>query len=315
MKRASLVLFATLCFSLSLWAKPKMSTDWDLSKLQLLSHAEFVKLDEKRQQAYIDGLKIAIFNFEKYMGPHLNADPQAAARFRVLKKFVGGLTGVEAMAAEATPGYRCIYAGFAIQGDVCAPQKQIPYVLKIPISYLGPDGPAQRQVKISLKCAAGTTLCNPIIFGVKVNLTAGNIQTEGPATDEKVAEKFSPYCVSSVDTRNTSRECYYAAQGNTNAKEIAKYNPERFDQFNEGWKELCNGDVTANKYFKGRPRAIQDLKDTCAWVTWQAKKAGVGTFTDTVPPAPPLPGERRQSYGPDRNFRQEDSRQNEPGRQ
>jgi hypothetical protein len=168
------------------------------------------------------------------------------------------------------------------------------------------------QVEVELSCPSGKTLCNPVVFGVynvpSVEDLGGpyDLMTRGDDKEtadwknvrEKVKKAVKPVCVDAGDKRNISRECYYESQ-KQHASADPKNNDNLWINFKAGFDDLCGEKgVSENKYYKDRPRAAQDMKDTCAWIQHQLDRGATNA-------------NRRQSYSPERDFNQADKKANE----
>jgi hypothetical protein len=264
------------------------SAEPDTGRVKLLTHKQYLKLDEKSQREYANEIRIILFEIEKRMADHFHDESEVGTRLRSWREAVAGLLWPEAWAQNFDP--RCIYGGFFIQGRRCKPQAEEQFSF--------PSGNGHYKLKVS--CTGGQVLCNPVVFGLK------QAPQTGLASNEAAQATTKPFCVSAADRRNTTRDCFFASKGDDHASAILKYNPGLELKLRAGIEALCVDHMLANnKYFKNRQRAQKDMKDTCAWLEQRGFGATgrMGNWDRG--------STRNRHYSPERDDQRNDRRSNE----
>lgn len=293
------IALALLCFSLA--ADPPAHAPDGTTVVILKSHDQLMKLSDDDREEYLEAVRESLAEYEKRMGKYLD---EVSANDRIPSPF-SFVAEVYAEDAKA-PEFRCLYAGWPVQGAKCRPQTSVKYKVVFAVKTLERGAVMQDEIVMSLSCPNRQTLCNPVVFGTTLPKTEElggpypekSIRPTGGALADLVRSKVKPVCVNAGDRRNVSRECYYKSI-EMRAVPNPKYNPELWADFEKGFNAMCTGaGVTANSYFRNRTRAAQDMKDTCAWTQARLNRANPDT-------------RRRRSYGPDRDYKPEDRRSNE----
>ncbi len=163
--------------------------------------------------------------------------------------------------------FRCMHSGWIIEGEKCQAPEKVPeswgfeYVL--------------REVH---KCDKGSSLCNPLIFGLK--LPAGCTEIDACTREAKA------FC--STDSLKPTSDCY--RQANANDKSGTKVaaalltdvdkSKAFFEDYKNKMKNLCDANKLETNHFMNKRagkqrsadskrKAIQDVLSTCDWANKQ----------------------------------------------
>lgn len=278
-----------------------------------LTAKELDHLSNNDQIEYYKNVKIVLFNFEKNVGTHFSQNIKEHSLY-ALNSLLTFLIG-EARALSP-PAVRCVYAGFVILGSKCVPKSSFTFAL--PVDIEDSDGNlGQKIIEITFKCTQGKVLCNPLVYGYNDKHSQETADSRlGPGfttseylekAKENAQKSYQPYCVDSpTDKRNTNRECFYVSQDDKlSVKPIRKYNEDKWNEFTQNFEWMCNPDqISKNPYLKDRPRAQQDVLDSCAWSRWKMDRDGGKTVEPILP-------EYRMQFGP-RTPKNIDMKPNEP---
>lgn len=176
-------------------------------------------------------------------------------------------------AAEKRPDgtfYRCLYAGFVIKHDPCAPPSTLPEGFG-----LADVDPA------AYTCAAGETLCNPFLYGVKSDCKADPVKSD--EDNRTCLAKSKGLCIRNLGGTSASAECARQAGEDSlrSAVALIRLNAVSFVKFRQGFHELCDArlvQMNGLSYWKnGSPRELpekakKDLDVTCGTARTQMKK-------------------------------------------
>lgn len=161
---------------------------------------------------------------------------------------------VAAPPSHGRRAFRCMYSGWVVKTDPCAPQTSFPADYKLN----GIDSG-------KMKCPNGKTMCNPTLFGLVV-----------PKECKKLSDCISnatPICVPTgawptVDCFNAS-----TPQFTLMAADLIKDNSAVWDQYNKDFADLCNEEkINSNPFAeahnqrnnKATAKAIRDdIRKTC----------------------------------------------------
>lgn len=163
--------------------------------------------------------------------------------------------------------FRCMHSGFVIEKDPCRGHRKIP-------KWMGIDGMSENNKS----CGPGFSVCNPVIFGLKLSNGCDFFLQEGCSL------KAKPFCAQS--TLWPTEECHKMATDNQNrgtivAAEIrSEVKPQLFERFEQQFNSLCNPDnIKKNPHAEmknGKPRSDKsaqavrdDITKTCRWAQKQ----------------------------------------------
>lgn len=163
--------------------------------------------------------------------------------------------------------FRCMHSGFVIEKDPCRGHQKIP-------DWMGIDGMAENNKS----CGPGFSVCNPVIFGLKLSNGCDFFLQEGCSL------KAKPFCAQS--TLWPTEECHKMATDNQNrgtvvAAEIrSEVKPQLFERFEQQFNSLCNPEnIKTNPHAEmknGKPRSDKsaqavrdDITKTCQWAQKQ----------------------------------------------
>ncbi len=163
--------------------------------------------------------------------------------------------------------FRCMHSGFVIEKDPCRGFQKIP-------DWMGIDGLSENNKS----CGPGLTVCNPVIFGLKLSNGCNSFLQEG------CSQKAKPFCAQG--TLWPTEECQKMATDNQNrgtkvAAEIrSDVKPQLFERFEQQFNSLCNPEnIKKNPHAEmknGKPRSDKsaqavrdDITKTCEWAQKQ----------------------------------------------
>lgn len=170
--------------------------------------------------------------------------------------------------AKNTKNYRCMHSGWIIEGSKCQAPKQIPN--------WGFDGLIQKNIT----CETGLSLCNPLIFGVKLPESCENL--------DDCSLEAKAFC--SVESLWPTEDCFKQANADNHKGTRVAVELQSRPQANNFLKDyqdkmnsLCNREkLNSNPYMttkNGKPRsdknkqaAIDDVMKTCAWAKVQVEE-------------------------------------------
>jgi len=274
-----------------------------------LSAAEFLKLDPRMQDQYIDYVRVFLFKIEEATGGNFGPDSDKVSTYKRLLEAIT-LPQAHADLSMADPSWsptqdigtkqpRCLYAGFVIYTSSCSAQNSV----KIKMADSTSDYKPTHEITVS--CPAGKVLCNPFVFG---------LNSDNPSEGGENAKNFSARCIGTPsDKRNTTRECYYAARGDKSAKQVVAANRGMWDSQRISLDNMCNKEsLNTNYYFKNRTRAKKDVGDTCAWAHKRIIELGLYHPSNLTPDTnETVPDSRHNSYSPMQDNQHGDERRNE----
>lgn len=178
---------------------------------------------------------------------------------------VEALPAAKAVASDSQ--FRCMHSGFVIEKDPCRGHQKIP-------DWMGIDGMSDNNKS----CESGFSVCNPVIFGLKLPNECNFFLQEG------CSQKAKPFCAQS--TLWPTEECHKMATDNQNrgtyvAAEIrSEVKPQLFERFEQQFNSLCNPEnIKKNPHAEkknGKPRSDKsaqavrdDITKTCQWAQKQ----------------------------------------------
>jgi len=163
--------------------------------------------------------------------------------------------------------FRCMHSGFVIEKDPCRGYQKIP-------DWMGIDGLSENNKS----CGPGFSVCNPVIFGLKLSTGCNSFLQDG------CSQKAKPFCAQS--TLWPTEECYKMATNNGNRGTIvaaqirSEVKPQLFERFEQQFNSLCNPEnIKKNPHAEmknGKKRSDKsaqavrdDISKTCDWAQKQ----------------------------------------------
>lgn len=163
--------------------------------------------------------------------------------------------------------FRCMHSGFVIEKDPCRGHQKIPDWMAIEGL---PEG--------NRSCSPGFSVCNPVIFGLKLSQGCDFFLQEGCRL------KAKPFCAQGALW--PTEECHKMATDNGNrgtvvAAEIrSEIQPQLFERFKKDFNSLCNPEnIKKNPHaemkngIKRSDKSAQAVRDdiskTCGWAKKQ----------------------------------------------
>jgi hypothetical protein len=301
MKSRSLFLMIALMLS-------SISSAFEIS---FLKTEEFKKLSQEKKIQYLNGLQKIMVGMSKVSPYMADADQQVDSRRPAKKDDFGGWAISPpsaatdpvvqlALAAAPVPApkvsapaapelvakpaqkaiipptpkvvvsdsqFRCMHSGFVIEKDPCRGYQKIP-------DWMGIDGLSENNKS----CGPGFSVCNPVIFGLKLSTGCNSFLQDG------CSQKAKPFCAQS--TLWPTEECYKMATNNGNRGTIvaaqirSEVKPQLFERFEQQFNSLCNPEnIKKNPHAEmknGKKRSDKsaqavrdDISKTCDWAQKQ----------------------------------------------